>query len=142
MRPAPGKDMAYVLDHAGNTLKHGLPTADRQWSLHGKQQVQDAEVSKLMRCKACGAVNLRTAEFCESCGAELHERRPDLVEIPGGRLTKALDLDNIMPSTMQICSWSYREAIRWARNDRKRLELVAEAKGYKPGWVWHVMRGD
>jgi superfamily II DNA or RNA helicase len=36
LRPAPGKTRAIILDHAGNTLKHGLPDLEHPWSLDGR----------------------------------------------------------------------------------------------------------
>jgi hypothetical protein len=32
---------------------------------------------------------------------------------------------------------SYGQALRWAGPDRHRLHLVAQARGYKPGLIWH-----
>jgi hypothetical protein len=35
---------------------------------------------------------------------------------------------------------TYRQAVRWAGSDEARLKLVAHARGYKPGWIWHRLR--
>jgi hypothetical protein len=32
------------------------------------------------------------------------------------------------------------EAIRWAGRDRERLKLVADARGYKRGWIYYRLR--
>ncbi len=37
LRTADGKPNAIILDHAGNTLRHGLPTEERDWSLDGRE---------------------------------------------------------------------------------------------------------
>jgi superfamily II DNA or RNA helicase len=36
LRPAPGKTEALILDHAGNTMRHGFPDEVREWSLEGR----------------------------------------------------------------------------------------------------------
>jgi hypothetical protein len=35
---------------------------------------------------------------------------------------------------------SYRQALQWAGSSEQRLRLVAAARGYKAGWVWHRMQ--
>ena len=35
LRPAPGKQAAVILDHVGNTHRHGLPTDEHDWNLAG-----------------------------------------------------------------------------------------------------------
>ena len=138
LRPAPGKDMAYVLDHAGLVYKHGLPTARRRWSLHGKQQ-DDSAVERLFRCRECGAINDRTDEECVHCGAALHRRRPPRVEVAGPRLAEAVE---VPVNDTELREMSYRAALRWAAGDdgrllSARLERIARARGFKAGWVFH-----
>src|SRR4029077_9899150 len=33
LRRSPGKEHALILDHAGNSVRHGLPTDDIEWTL-------------------------------------------------------------------------------------------------------------
>ena len=35
---------------------------------------------------------------------------------------------------------SYPRVLRWAGADEQRLRLVAKARGYKQGWVWHRLQ--
>ena len=132
----PGKPLAYVLDHAGNVYRHGLPTARRRWSLHGRQQ-QDNASDGLCRCPQCGAVNAPAAEVCEHCGTELNHQREVRIEVEGPRLAEAIEtpVDNSELATMD-----YHSALRWAaavdgRLDRAWLERVARARGYQAYWV-------
>ena len=106
----PGKPLAYVLDHAGNVYRHGLPTARRRWSLHGRQQ-QDNASDGLCRCPQCGAVNAPAAEVCEHCGTELNHQREVRIEVEGPRLAEAIEtpVDNSELATMD-----YHSALRWA----------------------------
>ena len=137
LRPAPGKDQAFVLDHAGNVYRHGLPTARRRWSLHGKQQ-DDSAVERLFRCPECGAINDRHDEACVNCGAPLHERRAPRVEVAGRRLAEAIetpvDDDDIADMTYRTRSMGRRPGRQFLLD---RLERIARARDFKPGWVWY-----
>jgi DNA repair protein RadD len=130
----PGKELAYVLDHAGNVYAHGLPTARRRWTLHGKQQ-QDGGGERLVRCPNCGAMNSPMDDYCEHCDAALHQggqERPSRVEVAGARLVEAVEAP---VDDTDLALMSYRDLLRWADGDRARLKRVARVKGYRPGWV-------
>jgi DNA repair protein RadD len=135
----PGKPVAFLLDHAGNVSRHGLPTARRRWSLHGRQQPEGVE--GVFRCRNCGAVNDRAAEVCISCGAPLHQKREYVVGT-GRPLAEAVET----PITAEdIRHMTFGSALRWAadesgRFNKERLTRVANAKGYKSGWVYHKSR--
>lgn len=140
----PGKDLAYILDHAGNVHRHGLPTARRRWSLRGhvrQNAHSEDEGANLIRCPECGAVNNAGADKCESCGAVLHERRERAMEVTGPQLAEALD-DPI--TSEDLFHMTYVNALRWAADDdgvmRKedKLARVAAARGYKPGWTYYA----
>ncbi|MBR1156667.1 DEAD/DEAH box helicase [Bradyrhizobium sp. JYMT SZCCT0428] len=68
LRPAPGKERAVILDHAGNVLRHGLPDAPRRWTLRRASKSKNKAPHDLKRCKACGAVSAPSL-FCSACGA-------------------------------------------------------------------------
>ncbi len=141
LRPAPNKELAYILDHAGNVYRHGLPTASRLWTLHGRQQ-QDATAAHLIRCRKCGAMNDPGANVCEHCGAMLHhhhERRTPRVVVAGRRLAEAVETPL---NDAGLAGMTYKNQMRWAadRDGRfllDRLERIARIRGFKPGWVWY-----
>lgn len=131
LRPSPGKQHAVILDFAGNSLRHGLPDAPRQWSLDAKPRRQRAQHDgqAVRRCTACGAVNARHLQTCAHCGADLRtaqERREIEVRLA------ATERDALAE---QIRRWSYSCRLRWAGADDVRLRIVATSCGYKPGWV-------
>jgi superfamily II DNA or RNA helicase len=132
MRPASGKERALVLDHAGNTFKFGPPDIDRDWSLAGKVKGD----APMQRCAACGALVPLAADVCPECETVLRERKVAAagkhahIERAG---TKLIEIN-------KVAAMGYRQALRWAGPDAARLRLVAEARGYKPGWVWHRLR--
>jgi superfamily II DNA or RNA helicase len=136
LRPAPGKAKAVVLDHAGNTFRFGLADAPCKWSLQGKAKDEDARAAApVKRCPACGAINPISAVGCIACGAQLREASPPRshVEIEGGRLTQ-------VTLSEQLAEMSYWQCIRWAGDVETRLHLVARARGYKRGWIWHRLQ--
>lgn len=71
LRPYPGKPYAIILDHAGNTLRHGLPDDERVWSLQGREQRQASEGGLSVSVRTCGqcfgACRSGTAT-CPLCG--------------------------------------------------------------------------
>ena len=91
LRPYPGKTEAIILDHAGNCSRHGLPCADREWSLDGRAgRVGNSEDSavKIKICPKCFAAQKPGQSQCEYCGMgfdakprEVEQVAGDLVEI-------------------------------------------------------------
>lgn len=87
LRPAEGKSEAIILDHAGNTLRHGLPTETRKWSLKGrkrkvkKSKVQEANAVRV--CQSCYAANPFTATTCKECGKDFPVQQRKQKEIDG-----------------------------------------------------------
>jgi superfamily II DNA or RNA helicase len=136
LRPAPGKDRALVLDLAGNLYRHALPDAQRQWSLEGKprKQRERGDALQLRRCKECGAINKPKAPICTACGSSLMPTPAEQREID-------LELQRVehLRHVEELQRMTYGQAIHWAGNDENRLHQVAAARGYKLGWVWHVM---
>jgi DNA repair protein RadD len=134
LRPAPGKERALILDCAGNVFQHGPPDAPHSWSLTGRdRETERAERALQRRCPECGVIVPLGTQHCPECGAVLFEPvrqpAPERVEI-ATRLVPAERL-RVM---------SYQQALQWAGRDESRLRLIARARGYKPGWVWHVLQ--
>jgi superfamily II DNA or RNA helicase len=124
LRPAPGKERAVILDHAGNTSKHGLADTPHDWSLDERPKGKTGQ-TPVQRCESCGALVPAACFNCSECGATLRTR--EIVEIRQPPLVE----------TEQLQLMSYRQVLRWAGGYEERLQRVAQARGYKPGWVWH-----
>jgi superfamily II DNA or RNA helicase len=118
LRPAPGKERALILDHAGNTRRFGLADTPRAWSLDGRAGGGESVVQ---RCHECGAINLTTDTTCRECGTKLHAPRSTEFKPPG--LAERL---REMP---------YERALLWAGGSEQRLRLMALAHGYERDWV-------
>jgi DNA repair protein RadD len=79
-RPMPGKTCALIIDHVGNTLRHGLPDAPRVWSLdrreRGARSKRDPDVMPVTTCTECFSPYEAVLTACPWCGA---------VPVPSGR---------------------------------------------------------
>ena len=89
MRPSSGKECAYILDHAGNCQRHGLPCDDREWTLTGyKAKKKGAEGTiKIKTCPRCYAVQLPGRDKCLYCGYEF-DKSPRKVDFNDGNLVE------------------------------------------------------
>jgi len=130
LRPAPGKAEALILDHAGNSLIHGLPDDEREWSLDDREKRRGSDKSEVAvkSCPECFHV-FRPAPICPSCGhrivaavREIEQRDGDLAEV----------------DVAQIRAQQKQEVAR--ARDRSDLEKIALERGYKPGWVDAIIR--
>lgn len=87
-RPSDGKERLIILDHVGNTERHGLPDEDRLWSLDGKKgrQKREGEAEKgfaVQQCKSCFSVFRPGVTACPTCGAEVELRTRKIEEVDG-----------------------------------------------------------
>ena len=72
LRPKPGGGHCIVLDLAGNSLRHGLPEEEREWSLRPRG-VQTAGEYPVVRCPECEGVSPAGSHQCRRCGAPFGE---------------------------------------------------------------------
>ncbi|MEN9767467.1 MAG: hypothetical protein RLZZ32_1427 [Cyanobacteriota bacterium] len=132
LRPCPGKPHAVVNDHVGNTLRHGLPTDPREWSLEGRPKgkaKKPSEAIPIRICMACFAAIPSTANPCPECGHEVETARRELKVIEG-------DLRELTGTELRR---QERREVAKART-REELETIARERGYKPGWVAHMLK--
>jgi superfamily II DNA or RNA helicase len=133
LRPATGKTHLLILDHAGNCLRHGMPEADQDWSLDGRKKRPKVAVA-VRQCPGCFAVHA-PAPACPSCGhtyaaapaakAELEIREGNLQEVDGSRFEA-------------IRKAKLHELLKTAKTEDQ-LREIAKAKGYKRGWIQHIL---
>lgn len=129
MRVAPGKSCLILLDHAGNTNFHGLPSSAREWSLDVPPKKKSA------------APPIPSVKQCPGCWA-MHAPRPTCPECGHTYVTKARRIEYRDGDLQEVD----QEAIRSARladlmtnvKTRADLQAIAKARGFKPGWVWHA----
>jgi DNA repair protein RadD len=141
LRTAPGKRRGLLLDHAGNSLKHGLYDFDHEWSLQGRPK-KSAE-PLVRQCPQCGALLPVRAETCPECGYRFvvqlqPPRLPNSIE---GELERVTD-DGV--SDQQLRQMPYLKLLAWCRDDPLRLKRAravrrkADGSRYAKGWEWHT----
>lgn len=133
LRPCPGKNYAIINDHVGNSLRHGLPTDHREWSLEGrtkrgKRPATDALPVKV--CDRCFSTLPSSEPTCPVCGFIFPApMRRELVTVEG----------NLQELTAQAAARQRRQAVGKART-REELEAIRLERGYSRGWTDHILK--
>ena len=127
-RPDGSKKWYWLLDHVGNTLRHGMPNEDREWTLDGARVKKKSEEADVAQCKKCFAAFPAGASRCPECDGEVTGKPRKPPEQVDGELTEVT-----------------AEQIEFARREKKREEGMAQtledfqrigqARGYSPKWA-------
>jgi superfamily II DNA or RNA helicase len=136
VRTAPGKRRAIILDHAGNSLEHGLYDFPHQWALQGREKTRPL----VRQCPQCGAVIEAGLAACPECGHEFVSRLATGAGV--SRIPQAIpgELERVDEGRVQhLRAMPYRSLLRWIGTDPDRAEEARRARNYKPGWCWHVL---
>ena len=159
LRILAGKSWAIIIDHVGNTLRHGLPDAARVWSLdrrerRGSGRPNDVIPTRVCLNVACNGVYERVHASCPYCGhtpVPAGRSSPELVD---GDLTE-LDAETLrrmrgevqkldgMPFYPANASAEIRGAIAKNHFIRQRSQAVLrEAIATWAGWQRSLGRDD
>lgn len=122
-----GKERATIIDLAANVATHGMPDAERPWTLEGGILGLERRVPATARCQRCAFVIEAGPRVCPECGAPMPAGRlanPMLASMPGvGDLpafaVAGMTLVDVMPHV----------------RSRQDLERVARIRGYDTRWV-------
>lgn len=138
LRPFAGKDHALILDHVGNVFRHGMPDADRAWSLDGRKARQKAETQEpsgpVRQCPTCYCCHA-PAPKCPVCGHTYQNRQPP--KSVDGELT---ELTPEQQDALLLRKQKRREEGR-ARTLESLVHL-ATSRGYKNPLKWAQIRHD
>lgn len=133
LRPQPGKT-AIIMDHAGNTQRHGLPDDEREWTLDGqpkrKGAANDNAPPPPVTCAGCfGQVRRPLPPRCPHCGHQLEQERSGEVKVAEGEL---VEVTESMKRELR------QQRIREEAGAKSLDELVAlgKARGYKFPMKW------
>ncbi len=90
LRPAPGKGECIILDHAGNSQRHGLPDDPRAWSLEGRKKPKASTSAQVpvRTCLRCFATVPAAAIACKHCGFAFQDSGAREVEQVDGELVE------------------------------------------------------
>lgn len=126
LRPAPGKDRALILDHAGNILQHGMPDDERDWLLKGREKGKKKEAggSPIRHCPKCFHTH-RPSPVCPECG-HVYEGAPREVKRVDGDLTEV--------DVVAVRQAKKRE--QEAARTIKELVDLGTARGYRNPTAW------
>lgn len=130
LRPSEGKAEAIILDHAGNSHKHGLPDDVREWSLADREKRargEQAEVA-VRQCEECFYV-YRPAPACPCCGHVPPVKAREIEVIDG-------TLEEVRKERERV---NNRRQVSQAETLDDFLKIARE-RGYKPGWAHQMMR--
>jgi DNA repair protein RadD len=84
LRPAPGKTQALLFDHANNSKMHGLPDADRTWSLEGrKTKSRGGDGPPTKQCPLCFAWVSGAASICRHCNYKFATQAREIEQVEG-----------------------------------------------------------
>jgi superfamily II DNA or RNA helicase len=123
---------AVILDHVGNSARHGLPDDVRQWSLRGTKRdgrsKRDPDDIAIRQCTACGAVNPATSRVCSECNTEFKIKPRRIKEVEG-------ELEEIVGQRKAEFMQSAE-----ARKQFASLVALGKQRGYRSpeGWARHV----
>jgi superfamily II DNA or RNA helicase len=124
MRPSTGKDVAIVLDHAGNYYRLGSPMLRPPYSLSQKMVLPD-ERSTTKRCPDCGLEVALNASVCPGCG---HAWTSDEKPVIGGEVPADLVLVVPKPERSRASFSERQDYYAYIENFRQEM-------GYKPGYT-------
>jgi DNA repair protein RadD len=133
IRPSPGKTGTIILDHAGNTHRHGFIDEPRDWQLtNGSVREKRDVVPSVRTCPKCFAAH-RPMSVCPKCGHtyELKSRKVDHVD---GELELTSRSDDVQKAS--------------AENDIQRrfsvLKSIGKSRKYgnPERWAFNVICGQ
>lgn len=128
LRTHADKTQAVILDTCGNSAVHGLPDAERQWTLEGGVKGLERQVEPTSRCIRCWRVH-PYASKCPGCGLGYPKAKGDAP----ATVWHLPSIGGVRPEV--IAGQTLGEAMKLARS-RKDLERLAEMKGVQDRkWV-------
>jgi Type III restriction enzyme, res subunit len=132
-RTAPGKRRGLILDHAGNSLRHGLYDFEHEWSLQGRPKKSTEPLAR--QCPECVAVLPIRAETCPECGYcfVVQLQPPRIPKTAAGELAR---VDDVSGQYLRLLP--YPQLLKWCQDDPIRLEQARRARGYAKGWKYHA----
>lgn len=117
-RTAPGKPNSLILDHAGNTLRHGMPDDPQEWTLDDaavkQRDSKDNPALAVRMCRKCWFAFSSRLTVCPECGWTYLPDPRDIRHVDG-------ELQEVKPE-----HWYYCEGCR----HKGRLPDGATLAGY------------
>lgn len=103
LRPSPGKFSAIILDHAGNTRRHGFIDDHREWSLAGAgttRKSSEEAAPQVRSCPVCFSMH-KPMPACPKCG-HVYEVKSRKVKQVDGELVQLTRSDEAQAAAKEI----------------------------------------
>jgi superfamily II DNA or RNA helicase len=133
-RPEPsiGKTHCTMIDHAGNWFRHGLPDADRSWSLQArssKQRKADIEEAgdTVRQCTECYKAFPAKLTTCPNCASAATPTPREVKQVEG-------ELRRIDAEEAARVKEQQKREVKGAKTIEE-LKRIERERGYKPGWA-------
>lgn len=150
LRPKPDGSDAVILDHVGNVNRHGLPDAERVWSLDTKKR--KTPPPPVATCEVC----YRIFDSARP-GWKAHATCPNGTPPPDGCILEVVEgVGRAPPAQVEGQLEQITATPEWAggrditkeklpvvlelAHTAEQLRQVAKLRGYKRGWLDHVLR--
>lgn len=134
LRTYPGKTEAIIIDQVGNVARHGMPDERRLWSLEGGLKGLERAVTATRRCRYCHFVCAQGPAACPRCCRAYP--KPPVAAVPEVALATMPGIAGL--SAERIGRMKLVDILPLAQTEDD-LKTVAAIKGYKRGWVRHVL---
>ena len=129
MRYRPNKT-SIIIDHVDNVRRHGLPDAERKWSLKGKKKTESENEVAIKECENCYAVYLPEHKECPECG-----HKPKVREIADYEVDESAELEEVKEVESEEIVLDFRTPADC--KSLKELQELAKNRKYKPGWAFY-----
>lgn len=158
LRPKPDGSAAVILDHVGNVHRHGMPDAERQWTLDTKRK-KPVDPDPVAQCEVCyqcfasGKPGWRALVECPDRYRDLAGglRLPDgcILAVPEVAAREGpLHVDGKLEVITSTPAWAGGADISRgplgpilaAARTPEQLAVIAKIRGYKRGWIQHILR--
>lgn len=118
---------AIILDFVGNTIRHGFPSDDREWTLEVKRKKTKSEVH-ILECPECYAVSRAGTVICPNCGYDFKDENNKIEKKRKDKVIKEYELQELEKlSKMGIDEVNFST---W-----EDIERFRKAHKYNPFWA-------
>lgn len=135
LRICDGKSEAILLDHAGNTARHGLPDDEREWSLEGrprgKRGAKKDDAIAIKTCGKCFCTVRAMLPICPHCGTPFPVQAREVAEVDGDLVEVDPEVARRQRRIAQASCLTLEELIEHGR---------ARKMANPRGWAMHVLR--
>lgn len=135
-----GQHYAFILDHAGNSHRHGLPVYGRTWSLKhdtSRRKSNDLKIVKVVTCPKCFNIH-EPMQFCPECNHEYEVVQKKFIHAKSGELVE-LDITPDWAGGKNLEEEKLTVLLKKA-STLEQIEAIATARGYKYSWVHRQIR--